>query len=163
MDHASKTAGERLLPRAGKGIVAAVTAAASSIDLATGGEQSMSDAFAMNASPGAAGGTVANSTSGGGTVQALPQLNPKGLIGRWVDITADGTDMGIVSGPTLTSVTAGNAPVLTANGAAGTAGVCKRIFADTTEGFYLLPDDRFLGVVGVGNGQIRIWPSGRPT
>lgn len=162
MDHASKTAGERLMPRAGKGVVASVSAAPSSIDLATGGEQSMSDAFAMNASPGAAGGTVANSTSGGGTVQALPQLNPKGLIGRWIDITADGTDIGIVSGPTAASVTGGNAPVFATNGA-GVAGTCKRLFADTTEAFFLLPDDRFLGIIAIGNGQIRIWPSGRPT
>lgn len=162
MDHASKTAGERILPRAGKGIVAAVTAVASSVDLTAGGEQSGSEAFAMNASPGAGGPTVANSVSGGGTAQALPQVNPKGNVARWVDITADGVDIGIVSGPTAASVTGANAPVLATNGN-GAAGTCARIFAGQTQPFYVLPDDRFLGLVGTGAGQIRIWPSGRPT
>lgn len=151
-----------MLPRAGKIIVAAVTAAASSIDLATGGEQSMSENNSMNYGPQSQAASVAIGQYGGNTVQTITPLSPTGLIGRWIDITADGTDIGIVSGATSAAVTGGNAPVFATNGAAGTAGVCRRIFAGTTEAFYVLPDDRFLGVVGVGNGQIRITPSGRP-
>jgi hypothetical protein len=163
MDHASRTAGERLLPRAGKGIVQAVSAAAISVDRAAGGEQSISLDTAMNGPMQAGGASVSDAQSGGGTVKAMPIINPSGNLGRWIEITADGTDMGIVSGPTSASVTGGNAPVFATNGNAGTAGVCKRLFAGTTEQFYALPDDRFLGIVGVGNGQVRIFPTGRPT
>jgi len=163
MDHASRTSGERLLPRTGKGIVAAVSAVAIVVDLATGGEQSPSLDNAMTSPMQAGGPSVADGASGGGTVKALPIITPSGNLGRWIDVTADGTDMGIVSGPTSASVSGVNAPVFATNGNAGTAGACRRIFAGTTEGFYALPDDRFLGVVGVGAGQIRIFPSGRPT
>lgn len=87
--------------------------------------------------------------------------SPKGFIGQWVDIFADGSDVGYVFGPTNASVSGGNAPVLATTGNPGTAGACMRITSGTAKTYYIKPDDAFMGYVGAGTGNLRIAISSR--
>lgn len=159
LDQASRLAGEIRLPTAGQCSVKATSAVAASVDLgAAGSPPAENAAFGANIPKGGSQ-SVANSTSGGGTVQAITVNNPEGFIGKWIDIYADAQDIGIIAGPTQASVTSGNAPVLANND--GSAGTCFRIAAGTYRSYYVDPDRRWLGYVGAGNGQMRIAPSSR--
>jgi hypothetical protein len=131
------------------------------IDLAaSGGPQVLSDQFAQNLGGGGGVRSEANSSFGSGTV-AFPAAPLAGWVGHWVDIFADGGDIGLITGPTSASVSGGNAPVLATTGNAGTAGVCMRIPNGTYRPYLITADDRFLGVVSAGTTTLRIAKSSR--
>lgn len=72
-------------------------------------------------------------------------------------------DVGIIFGPTLASVTAGNVPAiattgtLSSNAYVGTAGTCFVIPAGTGMKFLLQQNlDKFVGIVGSGVGVVRL-------
>ena len=110
-----------------------------------------------------------------------PPGQPKGLVGSYVTIYADGQDIGIIFGSTGASVTGSNAPSLTAVGSlntnpaatgtiyqgqtgtyVGVAGTCHRIPAGT-ERRYLTQtsQDHWLGFIGASGptGTVRIFQS----
>jgi hypothetical protein len=149
------------LPAANAVLVQTITTAAV-IDLAAAGDTSVESAgFASNISyPGTA--SQPTSSSGGGTA-VLATLQPSGFVGKWVMITIDGSDLGIIAGPTSASVSAGNAPVLANTGNPGTAGTCERLFQSTRNPYYVTPDTRFIGVVSAGTTTLRISTSSRPS
>lgn len=147
LDPATNQDHERRLPVAGSIIVQAVSTAAIVIDLSTGQVVGQSAMATGPSQPSGIGRTEAVSTSGSGTVQAITPLNPQGYVGHYIDIFAEGVDLGVVGGPTNASVSGGNAPNLATAGAAGTAGVCMRIPSGTLSPYWVQPDARFLGVV----------------
>ena len=144
------------LPRSGSVLVLAVSVVAISIDLANAGAPATESAGFAGNLPNAGGRSEANSQTGGGGAAAPSALQPQGYAGHWIDIFADAADLGIISGPTLASVTGGNVPALATVGNAGTAGTCMRLASGSKTPYWVTPDDRFLGVVGAGNGFIRI-------
>jgi hypothetical protein len=89
-----------------------------------------------------------------------------GIVGQYVTILADVVDGGIIFGPTVASVSGGNAPSLAALGTV-TAGAytisgteCFRIPVNTTVRFVLQPSvDLFMGYVGGTGGILRIYQS----
>lgn len=102
----------------------------------------------------------------GSTGLGAPPGQPQGLCGVFVEIYADGGDVGVVFGSTAASVTAGNAPSLTAAGSVtsneytGTAGTCHRIPSGQSERFLTqVGQDNFLAWVGAAAGFIRIHQS----
>jgi hypothetical protein len=142
-------------------LAAPVSAAAIVIDLgAAGAPQSESAQFTGNL-PVAGSRSEATSQTGGGTVQAPTTLQPQGYIGHYIDIFADGADLGIISGPANASVSGANAPVLATTGVAIAAGMCWRIPTGGRQSFFVTPDDRFLGVVASAAGTARITLSSR--
>lgn len=157
---ASRKGDEIRLPRTGTILVQSVTAAAV-IDLgAAMAAIGASTTFETQMPPlGTAG--FANATSAPGTTTAPTPPNPGGAVGRWIDIFADGADLGYISGPTSASVSGGNAPVLATTGNAGTAGNCARLLNGTFRTYFVLPDDKFLGVVSPGTCVVRISLSSR--
>jgi hypothetical protein len=163
-----QTASDIRMPRAGTIGVYAITTA-TSIDLTTGGMEQgggQSAQFNGNMPPANVAPSTANSPGGGGTVQSLSPMNPVGWVGRWIDITVDAGsgagDLGIISGPTLASVTSANAPAIATTGVPGTAGNCYRIPAGTKQSFIPRADDRYIGVVSsTGTCTFRISASGR--
>lgn len=149
-------------PRADRVAVVAVSAVAIVFDMALQGGPAGESLQYSNQSPVSYSRSEATSASGGGTVTAPAALNPRGFVGEWVDIFADGVDLGVISGQTSGAVSGANAPALATNGNAGSAGVCMRIPSGTFRPYYILPDDRFWGIVASGNGQARIVASSRP-
>lgn len=152
MDEASRKAGFRRLPRVGGILVNAVGAATTSINLGTGGPGAQAGnegAMIPTGSQSQPVGQAGSGTAGGGL-----QWVTGGFIGKWIDIWADGGDIGIITGPTNASVTGGNAPVLATTGGLGTAGNCVRIAAGTMQPYYVTPDDQFLGLVGAAAGSV---------
>ena len=149
------------LPRAGFVGVYAVTGSASSINLVSGSgvftTESLGNQFSL---PTQGAQSLANQPGSGGAQQS-PFMNPSGFVGHYVDIFADGADVGIISGPTQASVTGGNAPNLSTTGSPGTAGTCMRIASGTFRSYYVKPDDQWLGVVGSAAGNLRIALSSR--
>jgi hypothetical protein len=161
-----QTAADVRLPRAGTVGVYAVTTA-TSVDLSTGGfglGGGESAQFGANVPPANIAPATASSPGGGGTVQSLQAINPTGWLGHWIDITVDagGGDLGIISGPTLASVTGSNAPSISATGASGTAGNCYRLPVGSLKSYIPRADDRYIGVVSFsGTCTFRIALSGR--
>lgn len=145
-------------PRVGLIGVYAVTNSASVINMTTGTGVfgSASTAFPQTL-PDQGSQTI--NLSGGPAAGTL--VSPKGFVGQWVDIFADGTDVGVIFGATNASVSGGNAPVLATTGNPGTAGVCMRIANGSFRTYYIKPDDEFLGVVGAASGNLRIAVSSR--
>lgn len=143
-------------PRQESGAVIAVSAVAGSKDMRTIG------AIATNEA--AAGQELGN-----------------GLTGHYVTLQADSADVYIAVGPTLASVTGGNAPVAATNGTGviGTpaAGIALKIPNGSSQRFFFRfardiqtgaggvttspgAGDNFLGFVASGAGQLRIFLSG---
>lgn len=146
------------LPRAGLIGVYAITNVASVINMTTGTGVFGSASLAFPQALPDQGSQTLNLSGG---AQAGTFVSPKGFVGQWVDIFADGTDVGIISGPTNASVSGGNVPALATTGTPGTAGACWRIPSGTFRSYYVKPDDLFLGVIGAASGNLRIAISSR--
>jgi hypothetical protein len=101
-----------------------------------------------------------------------------GLPGNMISIFADTTDVGLLFGPTLASVTGANVPALAAAGTVNASGIytlsgkeCWRIATGTLQRFLLgatqkkaadgtvFGGDNFLGFVSTGAGLIRVFQS----
>jgi hypothetical protein len=160
-------------PRAGLIAVEAVTTSATYLDLSA-------VVTGTSIGPGAGQSAGAATRTPLQVTTAIPQVTPTlaeqgtplatqttisgpqmGFLGGYVEFFADGTDVGIIFGPTAASVSSGNAPALATTGSAGTAGVCARIPAGTYRTFFLKGDDRFVGVVGAASGNLRISTASR--
>lgn len=103
-----------------------------------------------------------------------PANGPGGAVGSWITLSPETADVGIITGPTKASVSAGNAPVLATAGAIDanglytpTAGVCWRI-RDQLVAPSPISDRRFklqkgvdewLGFVPSANGVLRLYIS----
>lgn len=101
-------------------------------------------------------------TSGGSAQSSQLQ----GAVGHYITVFADTADVGLIFGPSLASVTAGNAPALASNGSVTSGvytpgtGTCHRIPAGQERRFQLLMgQDRFMGFVGSAAGQMRVYQS----
>ena len=95
--------------------------------------------------------------------------DPKTPTRNALSITSD-VDIGIIFGPTLASVSGGNAPVIANNGtltgntytgAAGTCWLVKAANGNTDAVRFILQpgQDVFMGVVGSGAGKVRFYQS----
>jgi hypothetical protein len=90
--------------------------------------------------------------------------NPEqGLQGRWMRATAYGATIWIRQGPTLASVTSGNAPVIPATAAStiNTAADCEPIFQNTWVDLWVSVGTRYLGFIGSAAGYLIVRPSSR--
>lgn len=133
------------LPRAEEGFVAAVTttADANGVNLTTiGFQQSARD------------------------ISSSDTKDPiAGVVNHYITIQADGADVYIVAGTTQGQVTGANAPSIAANGKGlggappgSAAGICFKIPLNQERSFIPRPGkDIWLGFVGAGTGQIRIF------
>jgi hypothetical protein len=91
--------------------------------------------------------------------------DPRSPSNNYLTIVAD-VDIGIIFGPTAASVSSGNAPAiattgtLSSNAYVGAAGTCFVVPADFAVRFLLQPAlDKFVGIVGSGNGVVRLYQS----
>lgn len=150
MDKAHRSGAEIRLPRAGTVLNFTVTTAAAVVNLATAG------------GPAAEGMGLSNAQPPTGAPASGAVFNPAGWVERWIDIYADGADLGIVVGDTSASVSATNAPVLATTGTTvATAGQCWRIPNGTYRTYFVTSDSAFLGVVASAAGTMRIAASSR--
>jgi hypothetical protein len=96
-----------------------------------------------------------------------PAGGPVGVVGSFITIRAETSDVGVIFGATQASVTTTNVPALatvgTVSGAGAytqAAGVCYRIPAGTEKRFKLaVGTDNFMGFVGSGVGVMRLYMS----
>ncbi len=89
--------------------------------------------------------------------------NPASLVSNYLAIIAD-VDVGVIFGPTLASISSGNAPViattgtLTGNTYTGAAGTCFVIPANSGIKFLLQSGlDKFVGILGASSGKVRMY------
>lgn len=158
MDQAGRTGLEIRLPLAGGVLNTSVSAVAIVVNLASaGGPATQSAGNSANLPPTSASVGIAVP----GTVQAPTILQPSGFVGRWIDIYADGADLGIVAGPTNASVSGANAPALATTGTAVGAGQCMRIPNGFWRTYFVTADTAFLGIVASAAGTARICASSR--
>lgn len=124
-------------PRAGETTCISVSAAAGSQDLSQCGPVPSSN-FGLNNAP-----TVAVGASG------------PGCVGHFATFFADGADVYVIFGSTAAAVTAGNAPVAATNGV-NAVGAAWKIPSGTEKSWKIRVQDRFVGFVASGAGQLRI-------
>jgi hypothetical protein len=126
------------------------------------------------------GGVAAIVTSAAAAVLDLRTVNPQvysagtadggltlGPVGQYLTIFADTTDVGLVFGATLASVTGANAPALATVGTVNASGVysdvvkcCFRIATGQSLRVLLQKEhDIFMGFVSTGAGIIRLFQS----
>jgi len=95
---------------------------------------------------------------------------PSGVTGNYVTIYADGSDLGVIVGVSLASVTGSNVPALATVGTLsnsgtyqGATGACHRVPSGKEERWLMQPGyDNFLGVVASATGTLRMYMSSPP-